>query len=103
MEALHVMKEEGDRQHADELVKNAEWKASFLDVKVKKSIEIGDPVEKIMEHTRYNDILIMGVGRKVLLWHYVGHVTQTIVTHSSVPVILVPCIKKRWKKRMAHR
>ena len=103
MEALHVMREGGNRQHAEEIVKNAEWKAAFVDVKVKKSIETGDTVEKIMEHARHNDILIMGVGRKFLLWHYVGHITQTIVTHSPIPVILVPHIKKRWKKRMPHK
>lgn len=103
MEALYVMEEGENRQHAEEIVKNAEWKAAFVDVKVKKSIETGDAVEKIMEHARQNDILIMGVGRKFLLWHYVGHITQTIVTHSPIPVILAPCIKKRWKKRMPHK
>ena len=103
MEALHVMKAEGDKKNAEELVKNVEWKASFLDVNVKKSIEIGDAAEKIMEHATNSDMLIMGVGRKILLWPYVGHVTQTVVTHSCIPVILVPYIKRRWKKRMAHK
>ncbi len=104
MEVLHVMRERGDKHHAEELVKNVEWKASFVDVKVKKSIEIGDDaVEKIMKRARFNDIVIMGVGRKVLFWSYIGHVTQAIVTHSPIPVILVPCIKKRWKKRMLLR
>jgi nucleotide-binding universal stress UspA family protein len=103
MEALHVMKTEGDKKNAEELVKNVEWKASFLDVSVKKSVETGDATEKIIEHAANNDVLIMGVGRKILLWPYVGHVTQTVVTHSCIPVILVPHIKKRWKKRMPHK
>ena len=104
MEVLHVMTDGGDKHHAEELVKNVEWKASFVDVRVKKSIEMGDDVVgKIVKRARFNDIVIMGVGRKVLLWSYIGHVTQAIVTHSPIPVILVPCIKKRWKKRILHR
>jgi nucleotide-binding universal stress UspA family protein len=103
LEALHVMNTGGDRQYADNLVTNVEWKASFVDVKVKKSLETGDAAEKIIGYAADNDVLIMGVGRKILLWPYVGHVTQTVVTHSYIPVILVPHIKKRWKKRMPHK
>jgi len=104
MEVLHVMKEEEDKYHAEELVKNVKWKASFVDVRVKKSIEMSDDVvKKIVKHAGFNDIVIMGIGRKVLLWSYIGHVTQAIVTHSPIPVILVPCIKKRWKKRTLHK
>ena len=102
LEVIHVVPDENNSHHADSILKNAEWKASFMDVKVKKSLEHGDAVEKILEHAKNNDILIIGAGRKFLLWHYVGHVTQAVCTHSPVPVILVHCIKKRWERRM-HR
>jgi len=103
LEAVHVVSDGNNGGHADEILKNAEWKASFMDVKVKKSLEHGDAVEKILEHARDNDIIIMGGGRKFLLWHYVGHVTQAVCTHSPVPVIIVHYIKKRWEKRMRRK
>ncbi len=102
LEVLHVVPDGNNGRHADDILKNAEWKASFMDVKVKKSLERGDAVEKILEHAKENDVMILGAGRKFLLWPYVGHVTQAVCTHSPVPVILVHCIKKRWEKRM-HR
>ncbi|KAA0000067.1 MAG: universal stress protein [Thermoplasmata archaeon] len=103
IEILHVMKEKNSRQHADEILKNAEWKASFWDVNVEKSVEKGDTVEKILKHAEHNDVIIMGVGRRFLFWHTIGHVTQAVVTHSPIPVILVPCIRKGWEKRVSHK
>ncbi len=100
LEVLHVSKNDGKKEQGHNILRNAEWKASFMDVKVKKLIEHGDIAEKILKHAEDNDLIIMGIGRKFLLWHYVGHVTQAICTHSPVPVILVRCIKKRWEKRM---
>lgn len=103
IEVLHIMGKDSHRHHVEEILKNTEWKASFLDVKVKKIIEEGDVVEHILKHAAHNDMVIMGVGRKFLLWHYIGHVTQAVITHSPVPVILVPCIKKRWEQRTLRR
>jgi len=102
LEVLHVVLDENNGRHADDILKNAEWKASFMDIKVKKSLEYGDVVEKILGHAKENDVVIIGTGRKFLFWHYLGHVAQAVCTHSPVPVILVHCIKKRWEKRM-HR
>jgi len=103
MEVLHVIEEDGKEEHGKNILRNTEWKASFLDVKVKKFLEKGDVTEKIMEHAENNDILIMGIGRKFLFWHYIGHITQTICTHSPIPVIFVRYMKKRWEKRMPHK
>jgi len=103
LEVLYVTQNKNDEEHAHRVLKNAEWKASFLNVKVKKSIENGEIVEKIIEHAKNNDLIIMGTGRKFFLWHYVGHVTQAVCTHSPVPVILVRCIKKRWEKRISRK
>lgn len=103
IEVLHVMGRDGHRHHVEEILTNTEWKASFLNVKVRKAIEEGDVVEHILKHASDNDMVIMGVGRKFLRWYHIGHVTQTIITHSPVPVILVPCIKKRWEQRMLRR
>ncbi|HEC76107.1 MAG TPA: universal stress protein [Thermoplasmatales archaeon] len=103
IEVLHVIKKGASKRHAEEIIKNVEWKASFWNIKPKKSIEEGEVVEKILEHAKNNDIIIMGIGKRFFIWHYIGHVSQTIVTHSSVPVIFIPSGKKRWKKRMAFR
>ena len=103
LEVLHVKEDDKNDHHAEEILKNTEWKASFANVKVKKSLEHGDVVEKILEHAKENDIVIIGSLRRFLVWRYIGHVTQTVCTHSPVPVILVHCIKKGWKKRIYHR
>jgi len=103
LEVLHVMQDKESVEHARRVLKNAEWKASFLDIDVKKTLETGDVVKKVLEHAKDNDLIIMGTGRKFFIWHYIGHVTQAVCTHSPVPVILVRCIKKGWKKRISRR
>ncbi len=91
------------REHAEELLKNVEWKASFLNVKVKKVIEEGDVTEKIIERAKKNDLIILGVGRKFAHLHYIGHVTKAVITHSPVPVMSVHYLKRRWEKRLQVR
>jgi len=103
LEALYVIENKEKESRGKNVLHNIEWKASFMDVMVKKSLEEGDVVEKILEHARNNDILIMGIGRQILFMHYLGHVTQAICTHSPIPVIFVRCMKKRWEKRMPRR
>jgi len=98
IETLYVM--DGKREHAEELLKNVEWKASFLNVKVEKAIEEGNVTEKILEYAKKNDLIIIGVGRKFAHLHYVGHVTKAVITHSPVPVISVHYLKRRWEKRL---
>ncbi|RLI65401.1 MAG: universal stress protein [Candidatus Asgardarchaeum californiense] len=103
LEVLHVSQgSEGD-EHARNILINTEWKASFLNVKVKKSMDQGDIAEKILEYAKNNDLIVMGIGRRILFWHYIGHITQAVCTHSHIPVILVCSIKKRWEKRISHR
>ena len=102
LEVLHVVQDD-ERVSGRKILKETEWKASFMEVKVKTLLKHGDVVEKILEHAKENDMLIMGSERKFLFWPYLGHVTQTVCTHSSVPVILVRHIKKRWKERMLHK
>lgn len=103
LEVLHVMQDEKDAEHAHRIVENAKWKASFLNVKLKTSIDKGEVVEKILDHAKNNDLIIMGTGKTFLFWHYIGHVTQAVCTHSPIPVILVKNMKKRWKKRISRR
>ncbi|MCD6468647.1 MAG: universal stress protein [Thermoplasmata archaeon] len=103
LEVLYVMQDENEKEHAHRVLENAEWKASFLNVKVKKTLETGDVVKKILEHAKENDLVVMGTGRSFLFWRYIGHVTQVVCTHSPVPVLLVHCIKKRWEKRISRR
>jgi len=99
LEVLHVIEDNERESHGKNVLKNVEWKASFMNVKVKKSLEKGDVAEKILQHAMNNDILIMGIGRQFLFMHYLGHVTQAVCTHAPIPVIFVRCMKKRWEKR----
>jgi nucleotide-binding universal stress UspA family protein len=94
LEVLHVQCEGEDKKNAASVLSDIEWKASFLQVKVKKSLEQGDVIEKILDHSKNNDVIIMGIEKKFLLWHILGNITQTIVTRPSIPVILVHYFKK---------
>jgi nucleotide-binding universal stress UspA family protein len=94
LEVLHVLREGEDKKNGDSILSDIEWKASFLQVKVKKSLEKGDVIEEILDHSKNNDIIIMGIEKKFLLWHILGNITQTIVTRPSIPVILVHYFKK---------
>jgi len=49
--------------HGRNILNNTEWKASFLDVKVRKILETGDVVESILKHAENNDIVVMGIGK----------------------------------------
>jgi len=103
LEVLHVIESNEKESHGKNILENVEWKASFMNVKVKKSLEKGDVAEKILQHAMDNDILIMGIGRQFLFMHYLGHVTQAVCTHAPIPVIFVRCMKKRWEKRGLHK
>jgi nucleotide-binding universal stress UspA family protein len=95
LEVLCVLEDEKDDSHAKKLIDNVEWKASFLHVKVKKTLVKGKVIDEILEHAKKNDIIIMGCGRRVLFWQTIGHVTKTVVATSSIPVIFVSYFKKR--------
>ena len=103
MEVIYVMENEAKESHGKNIMENIKWKAAFMDVNVTTYLEKGDVVEKILEHAENNDILIMGLGREFLFWHYLGHVTQAVCTHSPIPIIFVRHLKKRWEKRMRRK
>lgn len=94
IEALFVMQDEINKKYAEDALENVRWKASFLQVKVKKSFEKGDSIEKILEHSQENDIIVMGIEKRFFLRYYLDAVTQTIVTAPSIPIILVHHVKK---------
>ena len=95
LEALHVLNKNENKKHAINILNDIEWKATFVDVEVKKSLEQGNVIEKILAHAQTNDLVIMGIEKKILLWHILGNVIQTIVTTPSVPVILVHYFKQK--------
>ncbi len=95
LEVLSALNDKKDEDLALKLLENIEWKASFLNVKVKKTIKKGEAINIILEQTKENDIIIMGCGRRFLFWQTIGHVTKTIACSSSIPVIFVRYFKKR--------
>lgn len=94
IEALFVMHDKINKKYAEDTLENVRWKASFLQVKVKLSLEKGNSIEKILEHSKENDIIVMGIEKRFFLRNYLDPVTQTIVTAPSIPVILVHHVKK---------
>lgn len=100
LQAIHILTENETDEDGEEIIKNINWKASFMGAKVKGTVRAGEAVEQILQNIKDTDIVIIGIGRRFLIWHYIGHVTQAIITHSQVPVILVPYTKKGWKKRV---
>jgi nucleotide-binding universal stress UspA family protein len=95
LEVLHVFRQNENEKQVIDILNDVEWKASFVHVEVKKSLEQGNVIEKIFEHSQNNDVVIMGIERKFLLWHVLGNITQTVVTKPSIPVILVHYFKEK--------
>jgi len=100
IEALYLYSEGEDYSKK---LDNVVWKASHWNIKVKKTSENIQSKDKIMQHFKTNDIAVMGVGKKILLWRKIGHMTQFIATHSPIPVIFVSSLKKGWSRRSRHK
>jgi len=96
IEALYLYSEGEDYSKK---LDNVVWKASHWDIEVNKTVENIKNRDKIMEHFKNNDIAVMGVGKKILFWRNIGHITQFIATHSPIPVIFVSSLKKGWSQR----
>ncbi len=103
LEVLCVIERDTSEEYANRVVRNVEWKASFMNVETKGVVEEGDAVERILEYADGNDLVIIGTGKKILFWHSIGHVTEAVCTHSPIPVLVVRSLKKRWKKRIYRR
>ena len=95
LEVLHVILPNENEKHATNILNDIEWKASFVHVEVKKSLDEGNVIECILKHSQDNDVVVMGIERKFLFWHFLGRVTQTVVTKPSIPVILVHYFKEK--------
>ncbi len=75
------------------------WKAEYWHIDVEKFAEPSRDRDAVMRHFARNDIVVMGVGKKILFWRKIGHMAQLVATHSPIPVIFVNSLKKRWSKR----
>lgn len=103
LEVMYVYSEESKKSLADKILKNVEWKSSFMNVEVEKVGIVGELIEKILERVIKNDVVIMGIGRRILWYCTVGHVAQAVATHSPVPVIFVRGMRERWSPRKVRR
>ena len=95
LEALNVADESKDGDFSKKILKNIEWKASFLDVKVEKTVKKGEIINVILEQTKDNDIIIMGCGRRFLFWQTVSDLTKKIACSSTIPIIFVRHFNKK--------
>lgn len=92
-----------DEENGKRVIKNLEWKADHWGVKIKGKI-IRKDLNEILHEISSGDIVIMGMGRKSMFGYEIGHATLYVVTHSPVPVILVPKYKdKRWSIRTLRK
>ncbi|AGB04314.1 universal stress protein UspA-like protein [Aciduliprofundum sp. MAR08-339] len=94
LEALYIKEEDED---ASKKLDSVMWRAKYLDVNVKRSIESFR--DMLMKHFANNDLVVMGIGRRRILHRHIGHMAQIVATHSPIPVIFVSALKKRWFKR----
>lgn len=96
LEALYIKERDEDvSKKLDSVI----WRAKYLDVNVKRSIESFKDRDVLMEHFANNDIVVMGIGHRRLLHRHIGHMVQIVTTHSPIPVIFVSALKKRWFER----
>ncbi len=100
LEAVYLYSE---KENFSQKLDNVVWKASHWNVKVKKRAVAIKDMGKLMSVMGNNDIAVMGIGKRTLLGRKIGHITQFVVTHSPIPVILVGSLGKRWYKRMQLR
>jgi len=96
LEALYIKEEDED---ASKKLDSVMWRAKYLDVNVKRSIESFRDRDMLMKHFANNDLVVMGIGRRRILHRHIGHMAQIVATHSPIPVIFVSALKKRWFKR----
>jgi len=99
---IMYLKGEKNGEHEKKL-KSVAWKAEYWNIEVKSSVEDIEDREAIMRHFANNDIVVMGIGKKILLWRKIGHMTQFVATHSPIPVIFVSALKKRWSQRIQRK
>ncbi|EDY36207.1 universal stress protein family [Aciduliprofundum boonei T469] len=97
MEVLYI-KDKKDGEHVKKL-DNVVWKASHWNIEVKKNIESMENKDALLSHFNRNDIVVMGVGKKILFWRKIGHIAMFVATHSPIPVIFVNSFKKGWSQR----
>ena len=100
MEALYI---KSDDEESSKKLDNVVWKASHWNIEVKKSVERMEDKDAVLKHFNSNDIVVMGVGKKVLFERKIGHMARFVATHSPIPVIFVSSLKKRWFQRMQHK
>jgi nucleotide-binding universal stress UspA family protein len=89
--ALYVL--EGgkkDKNHAEKILDNAQWKAKHFGVRLIRAVEQGEPGEVILRYAESHDLIIMGAGKKGIFRRVVmGHVAREICAPSPIPIILV--------------
>ncbi len=96
LEALYIKERDED---ASKKLDSVIWRAKYLDVGVKRSVESFRDRDTLMRHFANNDLVVMGIGRRRILHRHIGHMAQIVATHSPIPVIFVSALKKRWFKR----
>ncbi len=97
---LEILYLSSDGNNAENVLNNVAWKASYWGIEVEKNSEGINDRDRIMQHFKSSDIAVMGIGKKLLFWRKIGHMTQFVATHSPIPVIFVGTLKKRWSQRM---
>ena len=99
VEALYVKERGGPC--GKPMLDDVKWKAGLMGIEISERLEEGEPLEVILRRAGENDIIVMGMGRRLSPWHRMGHVTQGVIVHSPIPVVSVPPYleRKRWSRR----
>ena len=65
----------------------------FIGLDVEKYLVLGDPAEEIMKKSKEDDIDLIIMAKRGLTGlkrYLIGSVTSKVVTHSEVPVLILP-------------
>lgn len=85
-EEIEILKKAGE-----DMANRVVEQAGKMGVKATPLVVIGHPADQIIEYAKTYDLVVMGTMGKSGLFHLLlGSVTEKVVRHASVPVLVIP-------------
>ncbi len=81
---------EDHKEAGEEIVKQVVEQGKEIGVEVVPKVVVGHPTNKILEEAKKHDLIVMGtLGRSGIVSLLLGSVTEKVVRHAPVPVLVV--------------
>ncbi|MBU7035416.1 MAG: universal stress protein, partial [Theionarchaea archaeon] len=85
-EEIEILKKAGE-----DMVNRVVEQAEKMGVKAAPVVVIGHPADQIIKYAKAHDLVVMGTMGKSGLFHLLmGSVTEKVVRHTPVPVLVIP-------------